>query len=166
LARRTATPVGRAPWMARVNPDVMLSKYSVKTAISAVFAFIAPCRMRTCCSTKTPGAFLNVFACEDGPKGEAQEAPSNPDGCAINDKTAITAVFAFIALCRMRTCCSTPICLEQTGTAQPARRASIRMIRVKRRERFYTSLLAHTARRARRRKRRIILIGAQFKSNT
>jgi len=29
--------------------------------------------MRTCRSTKTPGAILHVFAGEDGPKGEALE---------------------------------------------------------------------------------------------
>ena len=34
-------------------------------------------------TSKTPGAFLNVFAGEDGPKGEAQDAPSNPDGVGI-----------------------------------------------------------------------------------
>jgi len=34
-------------------------------------------------TSKTPGAFLHFFACAYGPKGEAQEAPNNPDRCAI-----------------------------------------------------------------------------------
>lgn len=38
---------------------------------------------------------------------EAEVSGSNPDGCAINVKTATSAVFAFIAFNRMRACRST-----------------------------------------------------------
>lgn len=95
LARRAAAPAGRAPGMARVNPDGMLAQcfgskppfggfcvYSTLSDEDLLFDTGLPGANRNGAAgsqseyqddtSKTPGAFLNVFACEDGPKGERQ----------------------------------------------------------------------------------------------
>lgn len=91
----SAGPSGRAPGMARVNPDGMLAQcfgskppfggfcvYSTLSDEDLLFDTGLPGANRNGAAgsqseyqddtSKTPGAFLNVFACEDGPKGERQ----------------------------------------------------------------------------------------------
>lgn len=66
---------------------------NVKTAISAVFAFIVPEGGEPLGSTKSSGTIWNSSA---GPLGRGQDSPSNPIGCATNK---ITTVGWFFCLC-------------------------------------------------------------------
>lgn len=114
-------------------------------------------------STKMPGAFWDSFSWP-AKQANPRDGVSNPVGCTKHKKTTVRWFLCFWHPARFERAVRPPVCREQTGTAPLARKGEYQDDTSS----MQDSLLGRseaTPGRARRRKRRAILVGTPYESN-